>query len=331
MGSALLEVCDMEVTFRIGKQAYPALRQISFRVEEKETVGIVGESGCGKSLTSLAVMGLLPETAEMTRGAMTLDGKPLDPASPEDWSSIRGRQASMIFQNPMSALNPLMPVGKQIAEMASIHLSVPTREARRLATEMMARVGLSRVERLYGDYPHQLSGGMMQRIMIAMALICRPKLLIADEPTTALDVTIQAQILDLLNEMNRAMGTAILFISHDLGVIREVCDRVVVMYAGYVVEDAPVGEILERPKHPYTTGLLQSLPSLGKKGRPLYAIPGRVPPLADRGTGCPFAGRCPSATELCRSKTPELREVESGHRVRCHLYESDGRAVEWRR
>ncbi|WP_372632041.1 ABC transporter ATP-binding protein [Cohnella sp.] len=325
MASALLEIRDMEVAFRIGKKTYPALQQISFKVGEKETVGIVGESGCGKSLTSLSVMGLLPETAEMTKGGMLLEGKPLGPASGEEWSGIRGKRVSMIFQNPMSALNPLMPVGKQIAEMARTHLAISKREAKRLALEMMARVGLSRAERLYDDYPHQLSGGMMQRIMIATALICDPKLLIADEPTTALDVTIQAQILDLLREMNRSLGTAILLISHDLGVIREVCDRVIVMYAGYIVEEAPVADILERPRHPYTTGLLQALPGIGKRGRPLYTIPGRVPSLADRGTGCPFAGRCPSATEQCGAVTPELTETSPGHRVRCHLYASGGR------
>jgi len=327
MANALLELTDMEVAFTIGKRAYPALQQISFQVNEKETVGIVGESGCGKSLTSLSVMGLLPETAAMTKGGIRLDGKPMEPASPEGWSAVRGKQVSMIFQNPMSALNPLMPVGKQIAEMARTHLSVSKQEAKRLAMKMMAQVGLSRVERLYDDYPHQLSGGMMQRIMIAMALICSPKLLIADEPTTALDVTIQAQILDLLREMNRSMGTAILFISHDLGVIREVCDRVIVMYAGYIVEDAPAEEILDHPKHPYTTGLLQSLPSADKRGRPLYTIPGRVPSLVDRGPGCPFAGRCPSASDLCESVIPELLPAAVGHRVRCHLYASGGRAV----
>jgi len=327
MASALLEIENMEVAFTLGNKAYPALQQISFKVGEKETVGIVGESGCGKSLTSLSVMGLLPETAAITKGGMTLDGKPLASGSAQEWSGVRGKLVSMIFQNPMSALNPLMPVGKQIAEMTRTHLGVSKREGKRLALDMMGRVGLSRVDRLYDDYPHQLSGGMMQRIMIAMALVCSPKLLIADEPTTALDVTIQAQILDLLRDMNRELGTAILFISHDLGVIREVCDRVIVMYAGYIVEDAPVGDILERPKHPYTAGLLQALPSVGKRGRPLYTIPGRVPPLADRGTGCPFAGRCSSATDLCEAVAPELTETSPDHRVRCHLYADGGRAV----
>jgi len=327
MASALLELQDMEVAFTIGKKTYPALQQISFQVKEGETVGIVGESGCGKSLTALSVMGLLPETAAVTKGGIALGGKSMEPASPERWGAVRGKQVSMIFQNPMSALNPLMPVGKQIAEMAMTHLSVSKPEAKRLATEMMAKVGLSRVERLYDDYPHQLSGGMMQRIMIAMALICSPKLLIADEPTTALDVTIQAQILDLLREMNRSTGTAILLISHDLGVIREVCDRVIVMYAGYIVEDAPVGDILDHPKHPYTAGLLQSLPGADKRGRPLYTIPGRVPALADRRSGCPFAGRCPSATDLCDSVAPDLLQAAAHHRVRCHLYTNGGRAV----
>ncbi|TMV49108.1 ABC transporter ATP-binding protein [Paenibacillus mesophilus] len=327
MANALLELRDVEVAFTIGKRTYPALQQITFQVGEKETVGIVGESGCGKSLTSLSVMGLLPETAAMTGGGILLNGKPMEPASRDGWSAVRGKQVSMIFQNPMSALNPLMPVGKQIAEMAMAHLSVSKQEAKRLATDMMAKVGLSRVERLYEDYPHLLSGGMMQRIMIAMALICTPKLLIADEPTTALDVTIQAQILDLLREMNRSTGTSILFISHDLGVIREVCDRVIVMYAGYIVEDAPLEELLDHPKHPYTAGLLQSLPSADKRGGPLYTIPGRVPSIADRRSGCPFAGRCPSVSDLCESTTPELRQTAAHHRVRCHLYADGGMAL----
>lgn len=327
MASALLELQDLEVAFAIGKRTYPALQQITFQVGEKERVGIVGESGCGKSLTSLSVMGLLPDTATMTKGGIVLDGQTMDPASREGWSAVRGKQVSMIFQNPMSALNPLMPVGKQIAEMAMAHLSVSKQEAKRLAMDMMAKVGLSRVERQYEDYPHRLSGGMMQRIMIAMALICKPKLLIADEPTTALDVTIQAQILDLLRDMNSSTGTAILFISHDLGVIREVCQRVIVMYAGYIVEDASVEEILDHPKHPYTAGLLQSLPSADKRGHPLYTIPGRVPSIADRRSGCPFAGRCPSALDLCLTATPELKLTAANHRVRCHLYADGGRAV----
>lgn len=327
MASALLELRDLEVAFTIGKKAYPALQQITFQVGEKERVGIVGESGCGKSLTSLAVMGLLPETATITKGEVVLDGKPMWPMPKEGRSSVRGKQVSMIFQNPMTALNPLMPVGKQIDEMAMTHLSVSKKEAKQRAMDMMAKVGLSRVERLYEDYPHRLSGGMMQRIMIAMALICRPKLLIADEPTTALDVTIQAQILDLLRDMNSSIGTAILFISHDLGVIREVCDRVIVMYAGYIVEDAPVEEILDHPKHPYTAGLLQSLPSADKRGRPLYTIPGRVPSIADRRSGCPFAGRCPSVTDICETSTPDLKCAAANHRVRCHMYADSGRTT----
>lgn len=329
MANALLELNDLEVSFTIGKRVVPALQQISFQVGAGETVGIVGESGCGKSLTSLSVMGLLPGTATMTKGGITLDGKRMEPASGDSWSAVRGKQAAMIFQNPMSALNPLMPVGKQIAEMAMAHLSVSKPEAKRLALEMMAKVGLSRVERLYDDYPHRLSGGMMQRIMIAMALICKPKLLIADEPTTALDVTIQAQILDLLADLNRSTGTAILFISHDLGVIREVCRRVIVMYAGYIVEDAPVEEILDHPKHPYTAGLLKSLPGADKRGSALYTIPGRVPSITDRKGGCPFAGRCPSASDVCERVAPELRQTpgHGDHRVRCHLYADGGRAV----
>ncbi|KKO55572.1 peptide ABC transporter ATP-binding protein [Paenibacillus sp. DMB20] len=320
----MLTVRELEVAFTIGRKQYPALRQMNFQIGEKERVGIVGESGCGKSLTSLSVMGLLPETAAITQGDIKLSGKSLAAGQNGGGLSFKGGQISMIFQNPMTALNPLMPVGKQISEMALTHLAISKKEARRLAMEMMSKVGLSRVEQLYGEYPHRLSGGMMQRIMIATALICKPKLLIADEPTTALDVTIQAQILDLLREMNRSTGTAMLFISHDLGVIREVCERVIVMYAGYIVEDGPVGDILEHPVHPYTSALLEALPSVEKRGRPLYTIPGRVPPLEERGEGCPFVGRCPKASSICENKTPELRSVTDRHRVRCHLF-SEGR------
>lgn len=320
MTESLLEMNNLEVSFAIGKRKYPALRKLSFRIGPKERVGIVGESGCGKSLTSLSAMGLLPESAAVTGGEIVLDGKPMSGAKEEDWRRARGKQVAMIFQDPMTALNPLMPVGRQIAEMALTHQNIKPKEAKKLALEMMEKVGLSRVDQLYGEYPHRLSGGMMQRIMIATALICEPKLLIADEPTTALDVTIQAQILELLREMNRRTDTAMLFISHDLGVVREVCERVIVMYAGYIVEDAPVRDVLENPKHPYTTALLQALPRPDKKGRPLYAIPGRVPPLTERGEGCPFAGRCPQASALCESVTPELGLTDQRHRVRCHLY-----------
>lgn len=320
MADALLNVQELNVNFTIGKKQYPALREMNFRIGEKERVGIVGESGCGKSLTSLSVMGLLPESAAITRGDIKLFGNSLTAGQGEGWRSARGGKVVMIFQDPMTALNPLMPVGKQIAEMALTHLDVSKKEARQLAMEVMASVGLSRIEQLYAEYPHRLSGGMMQRVMIAMALICKPKLLIADEPTTALDVTIQAQILDLLREMNRSTGTALLLISHDLGVIREVCERVIVMYAGYIVEDAPVEDILEHPKHPYTSALLQALPSVEKRGQLLYTIPGRVPPLEERGEGCPFVGRCPSASGICEKVTPSLSTAAGRHLVRCHLY-----------
>lgn len=267
MANTLLAIDERDVAFTIGGKQYPALRQLSFEVREKERVGIVGESGCG-----------------------------------------------------MTALNPLMPVGKQIAEMALTHLAVTRKEAKQMALEMMAKVGLSRIEQLYGEYPHRLSGGMMQRMMIAMALICQPKLLIADEPTTALDVTIQAQILALLGEMNRSTGTAMLFISHDLGVIREVCERVIVMYAGFIVEDAPVQDILENPKHPYTAALLQALPSVEKRGQALYTIPGRVPPLTERGGGCPFAGRCPRASGICHTIAGTSRPEQTGWLDHCRRH-----------
>ncbi|GAA0376352.1 ABC transporter ATP-binding protein [Paenibacillus motobuensis] len=327
MNPAILALENVEVAFSVNGKSYPALQDISFQVGEKEVVGIVGESGCGKSLTSLSVMGLLPGTAKMTKGQIVMDGLEVSGLTPEAWCEIRGKQVSMIFQDPMTALNPLVPIGKQIAETLFIHSAVTKKEAKERALELMTKVGLSRVKQLYNDYPHQLSGGMRQRVMIAMALICNPRLLIADEPTTALDVTIQAQILQLLRDINETMGTAMIFISHDLGVIREVCDRVLVMYAGYIVEDAPVQRILEEPKHPYTRGLLQCIPDIGKRGQPLYTIPGRVPPITERPGGCPFAGRCAHAMPECREHVPQLEQVAEQHQVRCHLYSGAGEAL----
>ncbi|MNW25973.1 Oligopeptide transport ATP-binding protein OppD [compost metagenome] len=324
MEPALLTMQDMEVTFTVGRTRYPALNNVSLQIRRGEVLGIVGESGCGKSLTSLSIMGLLPDTAQMTHGQLHLGDRNLGGLTEEAWQMIRGKQISMIFQDPMTALNPLMQVGKQIAETLRTHTRVPTAEARQAALDIMRLVGLSRVEQLYDEYPHRLSGGMRQRIIIAMALICKPQLLIADEPTTALDVTIQAQILDLLRELNRETGTAILLISHDLGVIREICQRVIVMYAGYVVEDAPTEVIIRSPKHPYTQGLLQSLPDVAKRNQALYTIPGRVPPLDGRGPGCPFAGRCQHATPMCKTTVPPLEEAADGHQVRCHLYGEQG-------
>ncbi|GGG03642.1 peptide ABC transporter ATP-binding protein [Paenibacillus albidus] len=320
MSPALLTMEDVEVAFTVGGKSYPALHHITLEIQKNEVLGIVGESGCGKSLTALSIMGLQPEAAQMTRGQFFLGGTSLAGLSEEAWQDIRGKRVSMIFQDPMTALNPLIPVGRQIAETLKTHTNLSKKEARQLTLEMMRKVGLSRVEQLYDEYPHRLSGGMRQRVMIAMALVCKPQLLIADEPTTALDVTIQAQILDLLRGLNRETDTAILFISHDLGVIREMCDRVIVMYAGYIVEEAPAEEIITKPQHPYTKGLLHSLPDISKRGQPLYTIPGRVPPLHERKGGCPFAGRCGHVLPECTSVVPELGEVAVNHKVRCHLY-----------
>ena len=319
MHSALLTMEDVEVAFTVNRERYAALNNISLQIHKGEVLGIVGESGCGKSLTSLSIMGLLPETAQVTRGQFHLDDVNLAALSEEDWQKVRGKSISMIFQDPMTALNPLIPIGKQIVETLTTHTKISKQQAKQLALNMMRKVGLSRVEQLYDEYPHRLSGGMRQRVMIAMALICEPLLLIADEPTTALDVTIQAQILDLLKQLNEATGTAILFISHDLGVIRAVCDRVIVMYAGYVIEEAPTEEIVKRPQHPYTQGLLQSLPDINKRGQQLYTIPGRVPPLHERKGGCPFAGRCKHVIAECTQAVPEVHQVSENHKVRCHL------------
>lgn len=315
-----LEVRDLCVEIRTDRGACPALEHVSFEARAGEITGLVGESGCGKSLTSLALMGLLPAAARIAGGSARLDGRELLSLSEREKCAVRGAQISMIFQEPMSALNPLIPVGKQIEESYRVHHPrASAKFARTAALEIMKKSGLSRAKELYGQYPHQLSGGMKQRVVIAMALVNRPRLVIADEPTTALDVTIQAQILELLQELNRELHTTILLISHDLGVIRSVCSRMLVMYAGQIVEQGNTEELLNNPGHPYTRGLLASAAGPGKKGAPLYSIPGYVAPLEKRAhTGCPFALRCEQAGERCRQERPPLHTCGS-RSLRCFL------------
>lgn len=324
----LLEVKDLETTFFTDEGAIPAVDHISFHVNRGEILAIVGESGCGKSVTSLSIMGLVPSPpGKITSGQILLDGQDLTSLSEKEMRKVRGRDVAMIFQEPMTSLNPLYTIGNQLVEAIRIHnKDWKKKQAKSRAIEMMKLVGLPRAEELMNNYPHQLSGGMRQRVMIAMALLCSPKLLIADEPTTALDVTIQAQILKLMKELNEQLNTAVLLITHDLGVVAETCERVIVMYAGQIVEEAPVHEIFKNPQHPYTFGLIQSVPDMRYKKSSLYSIPGNVPKPGSISVGCRFASRCEFVTDRCTSENPPLYEVESAqqHRSRCFLQEAGG-------
>lgn len=313
----ILEVKDLRISFRTDKGFFNAVSNISYDLSAKEILGIVGESGCGKSLTGLSLLNLLPGNAVREAQCIKLGEQDLLKLNDQEMIKIRGRDISVIFQEPMTALNPLLKIGHQISESARLHLNLAKEAAMIKSKEMMKKVGLADVDKLYNNYPHNLSGGMRQRVMIAMAMICNPSLLLADEPTTALDVTIQAQILNLMKRLNQENGTAIIFISHDLGVIKEMCDQVMVMYLGYVVEKTTVKAIFNQPLHPYTKGLLNSIPQPQNKSQALFAIPGRIPPLNQRPTGCPFAPRCSKADDLCEEKLPQLIEKEPNHFVRC--------------
>ena len=292
---------------------------VSLVLNKGETLGIVGESGCGKSILSLSVLGLLPDGARITEGSISLEGQNLSTLSPRALRVLRGNQISMVFQEPMTALNPVLSVGSQLAEVFRTHRGASRKEARQMAVEALRAVGVASPETRIRAYPAQLSGGMRQRVMIAMALACHPKILIADEPTTALDVTIQAQILDLMRSLRKDFDTSILFISHDLGVIAEVSDRVAVLYSGVVVEEAPTAEIFDNPRHPYTRGLLEALPQPDTETLPdlLFEIPGTVPPPEARPSGCRFHPRCPIATDRCRAEEPPIIEIVPAHRVAC--------------
>ncbi|WP_431027969.1 ABC transporter ATP-binding protein [Lysinibacillus sp. LZ02] len=319
----LLEVKNLETTFFSDDGNIVAVDQISFSVRAGEIVGIVGESGCGKSVTSLSIMGLVPNPpGKITGGKILLNGRDLTSLSEKEMRKIRGKEMAMIFQEPMTSLNPLFTIGNQLVEALSIHHKMWfKRRAKKRAMEMMKLVGLPRPKELMKEYPHQLSGGMRQRVMIAMALICDPKILIADEPTTALDVTIQAQILKLMKDLNKRLHTAILFITHDLGVVAETCERVIVMYAGQIVEEAPVKEIFKNPQHPYTKGLIQSVPDMRFKKDSLHSIPGNVPKPGSIMTGCRFAPRCQFAQERCLQENPPMYKATDGHEARCFLVE----------
>ena len=317
MAKNLLEVRRLTTCFHTGGGVVRAVNNVSFTVPEGRTVCLVGESGCGKSVTSLSVMRLIDSPGRIESGEIFFEGRDLLRLSEGDMCDLRGNRLSMIFQEPMTALNPVIPIGRQIAEPLTRHKGMSYRQALAHAVELIRQVGIPRAEQIAECYPHQLSGGMLQRVMIAIALSCRPALLIADEPTTALDVTIQAQILDLLRELRSQIHMSMLFITHDLGVVAEIADEVVVMYAGRVVERAPVQELFAHPGHPYTKGLLQCKPRIGDRRRRLYTIPGQVPELTGDTGYCLFSGRCPECREECRHKVPPLRQISPEHAVAC--------------
>ncbi len=321
MGSTLLEIRDLRTHFVTDQGEIPAVDGMDLVIHQGEIVGVVGESGCGKSVTSLSVMRLIPQPpGKYAGGSILFKGEDLVQAKEKRMKQIRGDEISMIFQEPMTSLNPLLTIGDQIVETLRAHRSMSRKEASSQALEMLKKVGISRAETILRGYPHQLSGGMRQRVMIAIALCCEPELLIADEPTTALDVTIQAQILDLMKKLNEETGTAIMMITHDLGVVAEVCHRVVVMYAGKVVEEGTVREIFEKPRHPYTQGLIRSIPKIEEDVKRLYSIPGNVPKPGSVKEGCRFAARCEHVMDKCLHSLPELVPTTSpGHRSRCWL------------
>ena len=319
----LLEVNHLTTEFQLKHGVVTAVNDVSFSIDKGEILAIVGESGSGKSVTSLSVMGLLQPPGRTAQGEILFKEQDLLKKSRTEMQAVRGDQISMIFQEPMTSLNPVYRIGDQIMESIMTHMKMSKKEARERTVQMLDLVGIPSPAERVNDYPHQMSGGMRQRVMIAMALACRPELLIADEPTTALDVTIQAQILDLLYHMREKFNMAVLLITHDLGVVSEAADRVIVMYCGQIVEEAKVNELFEQPLHPYTLGLLNSIPRLEEEsGEPLYMIRGMVPDPLHMPAGCPFSDRCDRCMERCRMEMPELLEKD-GRKVRCFLYQNE--------
>jgi peptide/nickel transport system ATP-binding protein len=324
MTSPLLEIQGLKTYFFTRKGIVKAVDGVDLSLNEGETLGLVGESGCGKTVTALSIMRLISEpVGRITEGSINFEGRDLVKATESEMRTIRGNRISMIFQEPMTSLNPVLKVGDQISEAIQLHQKVSKKEAWDRSVEMLRVVGIPSPESRADEYPHQMSGGMRQRVMIAMALSCHPKLMIADEPTTALDVTIQAQILDLINRLKEQVGSAILLITHNLGVVAEVAQYVGVMYAGYIVEYADVVSLFKGPRHPYTVGLFQSIPKkrgTGKRER-LQAIPGLVPDLLELPKGCKFQDRCSRVFQRCREEAPLLLKLNGSHQVRCWLYE----------
>ena len=322
----VLDVNQLSICFDLpnGQQA-KVVENVSFSVRKGETLALVGESGSGKSITSLAVMGLLPiPPGRIASGHIRLNGQDLLKLKQREMSAIRGNEISMIFQEPMTSLDPVFKISSQLIEGIRQHRKISKKEAFQVALGMLKEVGIANAEKVIHEYPHQLSGGMRQRVMIAMAMANNPKLLIADEPTTALDVTVQAQILRLMLKMKEEHGSAILFITHDMGVVAETADRVMVMYAGQIVEEAPVKTLFMEPKHPYTVALLKTIPSLDSEVDRLPSIPGTVPSASQLPKGCRFASRCEHAMPVCREEQPEIVQFDDGQQVRCHLYTEKG-------
>lgn len=325
----LLQVEQVSVEFSNGGQSVRVIDNLSFSVNKGETLGIVGESGSGKSVTSLAIMGLLPAQSAQVTGRVILDGEDLLSLPPKKLQEIRGNKLSMIFQEPMTSLNPIQTCGKQIMEPMFLHRHLSKKEARQQAVDLLRLCGIPDPEQRFHEYPHQMSGGMRQRVMIAMALACHPQLLIADEPTTALDVTIQAQILELMKDIKRQQSMSIMMITHDLGIVRDFCDRVLIFYTGQIVESAPVEALFARPLHPYTQGLIRALPKISEDVERLEAIEGMVPDAGEMPQGCHFHPRCPYAVERCRQEAPPLTEIGDGRCVRCFkVLEEAGIAAE---
>jgi len=322
----ILSVKDLELWFKNDYGSVKILNKISFDIHKGETLGIVGESGCGKSMTSLCIMQLLNTPPAVIKGSIQLHGRELLKLTDKQMQKIRGNKISMIFQEPMTSLNPVYTIGNQLMETFMLHQGLSKKEAMEKAVDLLRMVKIPLPEQRVKEFPYQLSGGMRQRVMIAMALACRPELLICDEPTTALDVTIQAQILDLMRGLQKDMGTAIAFITHDLGVVSEMCDHVLVLYCGEVVEKANIDDVFHNPKHPYTEGLMSTLPKFDQPGK-LATIPGTVPPAGKYPSGCVFEPRCPYATEKCRECKPPLVQLDSEHAVRCFRYLNEEEAT----
>lgn len=321
----LLEVKNLRTHFFTEDGVVPAVDGVDFELRPGETLGIVGESGCGKSVTSISVLGLVPNPpGKIIDGEIIFEGRNLLELKEAEMQQIRGNDIAMIFQEPMTSLNPVFTIGRQISEAIILHQKVDKKDARERCIEMLKLVGIPRPEEAVDEYPHQFSGGMRQRAMIAMALSCNPKLLIADEPTTALDVTIQAQIIELMRDIKDKLNTAIMLITHDLGVVAEMADHVIVMYAGRVVEEADVVDLFKDPRHPYTVGLMKSKPTLEGNAHRLEVIPGAVPNPLAMPKGCAFNPRCSHAMDICRKKMPNLINIEGNRKVRCWLYESEG-------
>jgi oligopeptide/dipeptide ABC transporter ATP-binding protein len=316
----LLEVKDLKTYFMIGKDTIKAVDGVTFSLDRNETLAIVGESGSGKSATALSIMGLIKPPGKIVSGEIWFNGRNLLDVSEKEIRKIRGNRISMVYQEPMTSLNPAMPVGEQIREAIVIHTSASKKESKERAIQLMKDVNIPEATIRYNDLPGKFSGGMRQRIMIAMALACYPDILIADEPTTSLDVTIQAQIMELLRAMKRELNMSMILITHDLGLVAENADRVLVMYCGKVMEEASVKDLFQNPMHPYTVGLMKCIPSIDKKVEKLYSIPGYIPHPSQFPNGCRFSNRCTKAMDICSNKQPDLMEIKEGHKVRCWLY-----------